>query len=294
MDESATTGARVRRGVAALGGTAVAVALCVLLARLGRAGWPLAAAGTPTPEEVLTALLVWAAAALCAWLALGSGATAAACLPGALGSASRRAADRITPRLVRQGLAALLGTAVGTVSLPIGPAMGVAATSNAAQRPAFAELGSPGSPGSPRPPGSPPAPASVLRGAADVPEPGFAPTSGPTTRAVTAPTADTSGAVGAPDPGWRPSPPVRVVDPDESRLLAPAPRAVQERDTAITVRRGDSLWSIVARHLGAEASDLEIAQAWPDWYAVNRAVIGADPDLLVPGQRLLPPAGGSR
>jgi nucleoid-associated protein YgaU len=59
----------------------------------------------------------------------------------------------------------------------------------------------------------------------------------------------------------------------------------------LVVRRGDSLWSIAARHLGHDASDAEIAQAWPAWFEANREVIGNDPDLLRPGQVLRAPDG---
>lgn len=58
---------------------------------------------------------------------------------------------------------------------------------------------------------------------------------------------------------------------------------------AVTVRAGDCLWSIAARHLGPQATDGEIAAAWPRWYELNRGVIGADPNLLQPGQHLLAP-----
>ncbi len=64
----------------------------------------------------------------------------------------------------------------------------------------------------------------------------------------------------------------------------------------VVVHTGDSLWSIARDHLAAGATNAEIAAAWPRWYAANRAVIGAAPDLLVPGQRLVPPtdiSGGS-
>ena len=57
----------------------------------------------------------------------------------------------------------------------------------------------------------------------------------------------------------------------------------------VTVGPGECLWSIAARHLGPAATDAEIAGAWPDWYAANRTVIGADPNLLQPGQRLVVP-----
>jgi nucleoid-associated protein YgaU len=55
------------------------------------------------------------------------------------------------------------------------------------------------------------------------------------------------------------------------------------------VRRADTLWDIVRRHLGPDASEAEVALAWPHWYAANRATIGDDPDLLLPGQVLQAP-----
>ena len=55
------------------------------------------------------------------------------------------------------------------------------------------------------------------------------------------------------------------------------------------MRRGDTLWSVAARHLGPGASDAEIAKAWPAWFAENRDVVGDDPDLILPGQVLRPP-----
>jgi len=58
---------------------------------------------------------------------------------------------------------------------------------------------------------------------------------------------------------------------------------------SVVVAPGDSLWSIAAQHLPAAATDALTAAAWPRWYAVNRSVIGDDPDLLLPGQRLTVP-----
>lgn len=45
------------------------------------------------------------------------------------------------------------------------------------------------------------------------------------------------------------------------------------------VRRGDSLWSIAKDQLGDPAR-------WPQLYALNRNVVGPDPDLIRPGQLL--------
>jgi nucleoid-associated protein YgaU len=58
----------------------------------------------------------------------------------------------------------------------------------------------------------------------------------------------------------------------------------------VVVRYGDTLWSIAAAHLGPGASHGQIAASWPRWYAANRQVIGPDPGVIHPGQRLRPPA----
>jgi nucleoid-associated protein YgaU len=47
----------------------------------------------------------------------------------------------------------------------------------------------------------------------------------------------------------------------------------------VTVHPGDSLWQIADERLGA-------GDRWPEIYALNRAVVGADPDLIEPAQRL--------
>jgi len=84
---------------------------------------------------------------------------------------------------------------------------------------------------------------------------------------------------GPPQPRARPP-----VTPGQ--ILTPG-RAVV--DVAVVVRRGDSLWRIAARHLGPQVTEAQVAAAWPRWYAANRAVVGPDPNLLLPGQRLIPP-----
>ncbi|MET3808926.1 LysM peptidoglycan-binding domain-containing protein [Arthrobacter sp. UYEF3] len=89
-----------------------------------------------------------------------------------------------------------------------------------------------------------------------------------------------------PDPHWTPAPP--PVDP---RTLAARPLRTQEPPgtAEVTVRAGDSLWSICAAELGPLASDVDIAVAWPRLYQANRDVIGGDPGLLLPGQVLRVP-----
>jgi uncharacterized membrane protein YtjA (UPF0391 family) len=58
----------------------------------------------------------------------------------------------------------------------------------------------------------------------------------------------------------------------------------------VTVRAGDSLWSLAASRLGPLASDVDIAAEWPRLYQANRSVVGDNPDLLHPGQVLRLPA----
>jgi hypothetical protein len=64
---------------------------------------------------------------------------------------------------------------------------------------------------------------------------------------------------------------------------------VMSRPRPVVVAPGDSLWAIAARSLPAGSSAADVAASWPRWYAANHAVIGADPDLVQPGQRLMPP-----
>ena len=91
-----------------------------------------------------------------------------------------------------------------------------------------------------------------------------------------------------PDPGWVPTAPTIRAQPDV-RVLSTAPPPPEPTTVEVVVRRGDSLWAIVARHLGPQAGDAEVAETWPAWFAANRHVIGDDPDLLLPGQVLRAP-----
>ncbi len=92
---------------------------------------------------------------------------------------------------------------------------------------------------------------------------------------------------GAPDAGAGPvSAPVAAAPP-------PGPGTPQPAGSGATVLvvPGDTLWDIARDHLPAAAADADVATAWPAWYAANAAVIGSDPDLIRPGQRLTAPAG---
>jgi nucleoid-associated protein YgaU len=60
----------------------------------------------------------------------------------------------------------------------------------------------------------------------------------------------------------------------------------------VVVAPGDSLWRIAAAELGPDATPADVAAAWPRWYAANRAAIGDDPGLIVPGLVLRMPEEG--
>jgi hypothetical protein len=64
-------------------------------------------------------------------------------------------------------------------------------------------------------------------------------------------------------------------------------------DRGYVVRRGDTLWDIAARHLGPNASSVDISRAWPKWYDANHATIGPDPSMITPGEVLVPPSSPS-
>lgn len=85
-------------------------------------------------------------------------------------------------------------------------------------------------------------------------------------------------ALAAPGDGGAPHPPAASVDwpttPLHPRLVVVAP--------------GDSLWTITARHL-QRPTPAHVAANWPHWWWTNRRVVGRDPNLIHPGQRLRPP-----
>jgi hypothetical protein len=89
------------------------------------------------------------------------------------------------------------------------------------------------------------------------------------------------------------SPIDRAVRPSARDVVRPAaPHATAtSAATVVVVQRGDTLWDIARRHLPRGASTADVATSWPRWYAANRAVIGGDPGLLRPGQRLRVPLG---
>jgi Tfp pilus assembly protein FimV len=108
--------------------------------------------------------------------------------------------------------------------------------------------------------------------------------------------AGATGALPATAATHTPTPPDRSAAAalDGDRPSAPPPSPTKPHPPAhVTVHPGDSLWGIAAneeqRRLGRSPQAGEVARAWPRWYVANRDVVGADPDVIRPGQRLTAP-----
>ncbi len=95
------------------------------------------------------------------------------------------------------------------------------------------------------------------------------------------------------DGSGAPSDPVTVVRglPYPDRAEGGVSRPVLARTATPTrpqhlVVPGDTLWAIAARDLSPDASPADITDRWQQIYRLNRAAVGPDPDLLVPGTSL--------
>jgi LysM repeat protein len=81
------------------------------------------------------------------------------------------------------------------------------------------------------------------------------------------------------------------------RGVPPATQAVEDsaEPRTIVVVAGDTLWDLAAAELPPGADAARVAAHWRAIHNANRAVIGPDPDLIRPGQRLrLPPVPAPR
>jgi nucleoid-associated protein YgaU len=226
------------------------------------------ASGPEAPDGLIVVGAAALGAVVLAWLGLGAILAALAAAPGAVGRLAGGAAARVAPAAVRRATALLLGTALATAVTPLAHAAGPQA------RP---------SPGT--------ATSQTVRPA---PDPGF----GVTMRQPVGDgeAADAGGSVPptmtltAPDPRFGAEMPASA---PELGPLGPATHTPSSTALGtVTVVRGDTLWAIAARHLSPGASPLQVAREWPRWYAVNRAVIGSDPNVIHVGQVLTVPSPG--
>ncbi|MBF4993676.1 hypothetical protein ITX31_06085 [Arthrobacter gandavensis] len=214
------------------------------------------------------------------WWTVGLGAAflSAALLRGG----SFRAAGflgRLSPGFLKRLAAAALGVQLAASPLPVLAAPPVPASS------AAPSAGNPVTAWSLDAVSSPPAanPAWQLAGA------GAQPSAGPN-RSVPAGPGDSHRSDSAVDPLWKPSP-----GPVEGSLLIPGgTRGTEQREDAVTVTAGDTLWGLAAARLGPLATDHEIAEYWPAWHETNLRVIGPDPHRLLPGQVLAVPPPPAR
>ena len=80
--------------------------------------------------------------------------------------------------------------------------------------------------------------------------------------------------------------PDRATAPRHHRPDAEPGRPTGTGGHTVVVSIGDSLWSIAAADLPSGAGDALITARWHAVYAANRPLIGPDPAVLEPGQRL--------
>jgi hypothetical protein len=275
------------RSTVAASGLLVLVGAALLLAGPRPAGMlvaardPAAWARRVGPD--LAALTV--AGALCwlvlLWLAVGVLLTAAAAAPGGAGRVAEVVVVRVLPGSVRRLAAGLLG-------------LSLTAAAAGCHRP-NQELPAAGA-----------GPAMARHGPARPADAGRAdtvdwPLAGP-------PAALPSSPAGAPGTPW-PSPPPGDLSPAggplgpaggggrvAGRSAPPGPTAAGQpartsagRSDHLVVQPGDCLWRIAARHLGGRADAAEVATETRRWYGTNRTIIGADPNLLRPGEVLRSP-----
>ncbi|GAB3088871.1 hypothetical protein [Nocardioides zeae] len=89
-----------------------------------------------------------------------------------------------------------------------------------------------------------------------------------------------------PDPGPAAAAGAAADQPDQpSQPDQPDQPSRPSRPSHVVVA-GDDLWSIAAAHLPAAADDAAVLEATLALHRANAAVIGPDPDLILPGQRL--------
>lgn len=247
---------------AAMGGVGIALAL-LTPSFAEMTDTVLAAQRTADTDGVETLLLAGvglAAWGVWAWGALGLLLTAASALPGVLGAAAHLLTRVVLPRGARRAAALALGLGLGVSAPVVGTTLLIATAPAAAAAPAAV-------------PEWPSAGTDAAVGA--LPD-------WPTAADESAPAPPA-----APLPDWPAFPAADGAAPTVPDL--PPAAAPGER----VVLRGDCLWNIAAAdltaRLGRAPTDGETARAAHAWWAANEAVIGSDPDLLLPGQVLRPP-----
>lgn len=112
-------------------------------------------------------------------------------------------------------------------------------------------------------------------------EPGSTPDQGPPAVATLLdglPLPDRAADASGPRVAGRPAPAAAA----PARSTGPAPSTGR----SVTVRPGDTLWAIAAADLPGGAEPDEVDRHWRLLHDLNRDLLGPDPDLIHPGQRL--------
>jgi len=261
-------------------------------------------AGGPADLEALVTVAAAAGAWLClGWLGIGFAAALLAGLPGGAGRGGTWVSSRITPKVVRRLAEIALGLTVASAAGLAGGTPALAATGPESS--SRVHTGVQGIVPAPATPGAfvdgsldggPVSAAEHDRTVAD----GLPSLDRPAGEPLPAPVEMPQAKRAAPEmAGYAPGAPVPLVttvpraDGSQDAAEQAAAGQAAQHSADVVVRRGDSLWGIAARQLGADARPAAIAAQWPRWYAANRHVIGADPDVIHPGQRLRPPGHGS-
>ncbi len=266
----------------------------------------LAAQGPASPADGILVVVGFVGALLSLWVGLSMALSALSALPGALGSLCGEMAARVAPAAVRKTVAFVLGSALTAALVP-----GTAVARTTYQGPprqsavvsAQYSVGALGNLADFAPDASFRFVSDGVSdgnndgarvAAMDTTDPGHGADSAP--RPSWAPEGRTSpeGRASAAEPGppevrtssAEPGPPAGHATPNTQRTADEAQGGVGH----IVVQRGDTLWSIAARHLGPAATTPQISAGWHRWFAANRQVIGDDPNAITPGQVLRPPA----
>lgn len=214
--------------------------------------------GTTDPGALLLRCAAAAALLLSARAAVAVHLAAAAAVLSTAGLRTRTlhaAAIRLAPRALRGALCAAAAGGIGLASL--------AGTAHAAGPPA---------------PASPPASSETAR----TPSPLAWPITEPV-RPAASPTAEAD-LGGEPDTGGR-SPRSEHTPADTESAPADGALSGGEAPRPHRVVPGESLWSIV-RDADPQAPPEQVAEGVEALHAANRTVIGPDPSLILPGQRL--------
>jgi resuscitation-promoting factor RpfA len=267
--------------------------------------------GPDTAAVAVAGLVCWA---MLVWVTLGLLLVATAAAPGAIGRAADAFARCLVPAALRRAATVAFGISVGTAAVTSAataesrpgqvahvarPLIGVSQDQGQHHRPSGVASASPGvdwpfEPAPPEPPpnrGSPstgPSAGQDGGGGSTIPSRGWPGSPEAPATAGGRPTAASS-----PPPGSRPATGADRAGTPTATTATPLaePTDAGAEAGSVLVRPGDCLWLIAARRLGPQATAAEIAREWPRWYAMNRQVIGDDPDVIRPGQPLAAPPG---